>query len=186
MFLTAFIHSTRFSFRSVSRGILLWLLPGWLLAPMQSGLAGEPARSRGGMVVSDEALASEEGVKILRQGGNAVDAAVAVSFALAVVEPDAGNIGGGGFMLVRMADGRTEMIDYREAGPEGSRPDMYLDAEGRLIAEASTVGYRAIAVPGTVAGLELAHRRWGKLKWTEVLAPAIRLAEQGYPVSRPV
>ena len=184
MFLTALIHSTRSSFRSVSRGILLWLLPGWLLAPIQSGLAGEPARSRGGMVVSDEALASEEGIKILRQGGNAVDAAVAVSFALAVVEPEAGNIGGGGFMLIRMADGRTEMIDYREAGPEGSRPDMYLDAEGRLIADASTVGYRAIAVPGTVAGLELAHRRWGKLKWAEVVAPAIRLAEQGYPVSR--
>ncbi len=184
MFLTAFIRSKRYFFRSISALILLWLLSCCLLGRMQSGLTAEPARSPGGMVVSDEALASEAGVEILRQGGNAVDAAVAVSFALAVVEPEAGNIGGGGFMLVRMADGRTEMIDYRETGPQGSRPDMYLDAEGRLIADSSTVGYRGIAVPGTVAGLERAHRRWGRLKWAQVLAPAIGLAEQGYPVSR--
>jgi gamma-glutamyltranspeptidase/glutathione hydrolase len=135
------------------------------------------------MVVSDEALASEAGVEILRQGGNAVDAAVAVSFALAVVHPQAGNIGGGGFMLIRMADGRAEVVDYRETGPAGAQPDMYLDTQGRLIEDSSTVGHRAVAVPGSVAGLELAHRRWGKLKWAQVLAPAARLAEEGYRVS---
>ena len=159
-------------------GLILPLFLPWHL------MAAAPVSSRGGMVVSDEALASEAGVEILRKGGNAVDAAVAVSFALAVVEPEAGNIGGGGFMLIRMADGRSEVIDYRERGPQGSERDMYLNAQGQLVADASTVGYRAIAVPGTVAGLELAHRRWGKLKWAEAIAPAIRLAEQGYPVSR--
>ncbi len=175
--LAAFTRRKRFVLEGLQAVILLWFLPYSLTA---AGLV----RSQGGMVVSDEALASEAGVEILRQGGNAVDAAVAVSFALAVVEPEAGNIGGGGFMLIRMADGRAEVIDYRETGPQGSRPDMYLDAQGRLIADASTVGYRAIAVPGSVAGLELAHRRWGRLQWAQVLAPAIRLAEQGYPVSR--
>ncbi len=184
MLLTAFIRRNRFFSNNLWGLTLLWLLPCWLLAAMESSLAAQPVSSRGGMVVSDEALASEAGVEILRQGGNAVDAAVAVSFALAVVEPEAGNIGGGGFMLIRMADGRTEVIDYRERGPQGSRRDMYLNAQGHLIADASTVGYRAIAVPGTVAGLEMAHRRRGRLKWAEVMAPAIRLAEQGYPVSR--
>lgn len=143
----------------------------------------EPVRGRQGMVVSDEALASQAGVEILRKGGNAVDAAVAVAFALAVVQPAAGNIGGGGFMLVRMADGRTGFVDYRETAPGRATRNMYVGPDGKLDAEAATLGYRAVSVPGTVAGMELALRTYGTMKWAEVMAPAIRLAEQGFPVS---
>ena len=135
------------------------------------------------MVVSDEQLASEAGVEILKKGGNAVDAAVAVAFALAVVDPQAGNIGGGGFMLVRLADGRAAFVDYREEAPKHASRNMYLRSDGTLDAEGSTVGYRSVAVPGTVAGLELALKTYGTKKLAEVMAPAIRLAEQGFPVS---
>jgi gamma-glutamyltranspeptidase/glutathione hydrolase len=135
------------------------------------------------MVVSDEQLASEAGVEILKKGGNAVDAAVAAAFALAVVEPQAGNIGGGGFMLVRLADGRAAFIDYLEEAPRRASRDMYLRPDGTLDAEGSTIGYRSVAVPGTVAGLELALKTYGTKKLAEVMAPAIRLAEQGFPVS---
>ncbi|HEV3255107.1 MAG TPA: gamma-glutamyltransferase [Candidatus Acidoferrales bacterium] len=136
------------------------------------------------MVVSDEALASKAGVEILKKGGNAVDAAVAVAFALAVVEPEAGNIGGGGFMLVRLADGRAGFVDYREEAPQKATREMYLRADGSVDPKASTAGCRAIAVPGTVAGLDLALRTYGTMKVAAVMAPAIRLAEQGFPVSR--
>jgi gamma-glutamyltranspeptidase / glutathione hydrolase len=140
-------------------------------------------RAAHGMVATDEELGSRAGVEILQKGGNAVDAAVATAFALAVVEPAAGNIGGGGFMLVRLADGRSSFIDYREVAPEKATRDMYLDAHGQLIPEASTVGYRSVAVPGTVAGLELALKTYGTMKLADVMAPAIRLAEDGFPVS---
>jgi len=143
----------------------------------------EPVRSAHGMVASDEELGSQAGVEILRRGGNAVDAAVATAFALAVVEPAAGNIGGGGFMLVRMADGRASFLDYRETAPGKSTHDMYIKPDGRLDTEASVIGYRAVAVPGTVAGLELALETYGTMKLQEVMAPAIRLAEDGFPVS---
>jgi gamma-glutamyltranspeptidase/glutathione hydrolase len=135
------------------------------------------------MVVSDEKLASEVGIEILREGGNAVDAAVAVAFALAVVEPEAGNIGGGGFMLVRFANGQAKFIDYREVAPAGAKRDMYLDKDGALEPEASVIGYRAISVPGTVAGLTLALKTYGTKRLSEVMAPAIELAEKGFPVS---
>lgn len=135
------------------------------------------------MVVASEPLASEAGLEILRAGGNAVDAAVAIGFALAVTHPEAGNIGGGGFMLVRLAGGEAVVVDYREQAPAAASRGMYLDAQGELIPEASTVGPLAVAVPGTVAGLALAHRKYGKLKWTQVVQPAIRLAEGGFPVS---
>jgi gamma-glutamyltranspeptidase/glutathione hydrolase len=134
------------------------------------------------MVATDEELGSAAGVEILKRGGNAVDAAVAVGFALAVVEPAAGNIGGGGFMLVRLADGRTTFLDYREVAPGKATRDMYIK-DGKLDEEASVVGYRSVAVPGTVAGLELALKTYGTLKLAEVMAPAIRLAENGFPVS---
>lgn len=143
----------------------------------------EAVRGRKAMVVSDEALASEAGVEILTRGGNAVDAAVAVAFALAVVQPAAGNIGGGGFMLVRMADGRTGMVDYRETAPAKSTRDMYIRADGSLDTEAATIGYRSVAIPGTVAGMELALKTYGTKKLAEVIAPAIQLAEKGFPVS---
>lgn len=141
-----------------------------------------PVAARHAMVVSSEPFASEAGLEILRAGGNAVDAAVAVGFALAVTHPEAGNIGGGGFMLVRLAGGESVVVDYREEAPAGASRDMYLDSAGRLVPGASTEGALAAGVPGTVAGLALAHKKYGKLPWRRVLAPAIRLA-QGFPVS---
>jgi gamma-glutamyltranspeptidase/glutathione hydrolase len=140
-------------------------------------------RSTGGMVVSDEPLANEAGLAILKQGGNAIDAAVAVAFALAVVEPQAGNIGGGGFMLLRLADGRASFVDYRETAPAAAKRDMYLRPDGTLDSEAATLGYRSSGVPGTVAGMDLALHVWGTLSLERVLAPAIRLASDGFPVS---
>jgi len=143
----------------------------------------QAVRAAHGMVTTDEELGSRAGVEILQKGGNAVDAAVATAFALAVVEPAAGNIGGGGFMLVRLADGRTTFLDYREVAPERATRDMYIGADGKLDPEASTVGYKSVAVPGTVAGLELALKTYGTMKLADVMAPAIRLAEQGFAVS---
>jgi gamma-glutamyltranspeptidase/glutathione hydrolase len=135
-----------------------------------------PVRAAHGMVVSTDTYASEVGVGILRAGGNAVDAAVATAFALAVVNPEAGNIGGGGFLLLRLADGRAAALDFRERAPRGSTRDMYLDANGQLT-NGSVEGHRAVGVPGTVAGLWEAHRRYGSLPWADLVAPAIRLAE---------
>lgn len=135
------------------------------------------------MVVAADSLAAQAGIEILRQGGNAVDAAVAVAFALAVTEPRAGNLGGGGFMLIRMADGRAVMVDYRETAPGAARWDMYLDAEGSLIPGRSTTGWLSAGVPGTLSGMELALKTYGTLSLEKVLAPAIRLAEEGFPVS---
>lgn len=144
----------------------------------------EAVRGAHGMVATDEELASRAGVEILQKGGNAIDAAVATAFALAVVEPSAGNIGGGGFMLVRLADGKTNFFDYREVAPGKATRDMYIKPDGKLDEEASVIGYRAIAVPGTVAGLELALKTHGTMKLADVMAPAIRLAEQGFPITQ--
>ena len=143
----------------------------------------EPARGAKAMVVSDEKLASGVGVEIMKRGGNAIDAAVAVGFALAVVDPEAGNIGGGGFMLVRLANGRTSFIDYREVAPAKASREMYMKSDGTVDPQASLVGYRSVAVPGTVAGLTLALKTYGTMKLDDVMAPAIRLAENGFPVS---
>jgi gamma-glutamyltranspeptidase/glutathione hydrolase len=134
------------------------------------------------MVVSDNPLADAAGIEILRKGGNAVDAAVAVAFALAVVEPRAGNIGGGGFMLVRLANGKTEFVDYREEAPMAASRELYRNADGTYDMQASRLGYRAAGVPGTVAGMALALKSYGKLKLAQVMAPAIRLAD-GFEVS---
>lgn len=135
------------------------------------------------MVVSVEQHASQAGVEILRRGGNAVDAAIATALALAVTHPSAGNIGGGGFLLLRFADGRTTFIDFRERAPAAASRDMYLDVSGKVVPEASTVGLKAAGVPGTVAGLEYASRKYGKLPWSKLVAPAVRLAARGFPVS---
>jgi gamma-glutamyltranspeptidase / glutathione hydrolase len=143
----------------------------------------EPVRAAHGMVATDEPLASEAGVEILKLGGNAVDAAVATAFALAVVEPAAGNIGGGGFMLVRLADGKSTFFDYREVAPGKATREMYIKPDGKLDNQAATIGYRSVAVPGTVAGLTLALKTYGHLKLAEVMQPAIRYAEQGIPVT---
>src|SRR5712671_6483332 len=139
----------------------------------------QPVRARRAMVVTVHQQASQVGLDILRQGGNAVDAAVATGFALAVVHPAAGNIGGGGFMLVRFADGKTHFLDYREKAPKAASRDMYLDAQGNVIPNASLVGYKAIGVPGSVAGLLYAHQHWGKLTLRAVMHPAIQLAREG-------
>jgi gamma-glutamyltranspeptidase / glutathione hydrolase len=143
----------------------------------------QAVRTAKGMVATDEELGSQAGVEILKRGGNAVDAAVATAFALAVVEPAAGNIGGGGFMLVRLTGGKTVFLDYREVAPGRATRNMYINPDGKLDPEASVTGYRAVAVPGTVAGLELALKTYGSLKLADLMQPAIRLAEKGFVVS---
>jgi gamma-glutamyltranspeptidase/glutathione hydrolase len=143
----------------------------------------DPVVARHGMVASTSEIASRVGVDIMKKGGNAFDAAVAVALAMAVTWPAAGNLGGGGFMLIRKADGTSEAIDYRERAPLAASPDMYLDAHGNVIKGASTDGYKAIGVPGTVAGLMLVHKRYGKLKWSELVEPARKLAADGFIVT---
>ncbi|HEY6447317.1 MAG TPA: gamma-glutamyltransferase [Acidobacteriaceae bacterium] len=143
----------------------------------------QPVRAPHAMVVTVHHLATDAGVEVLKQGGNAVDAAVAVGFALAVVHPVAGNIGGGGFMLIHEHDGRNLFIDYREKAPLAATPNMYLDAKGNVIPDASIVGYKAIGVPGSVAGLVYAEEKYGKLTLPRVMAPAIRFAADGFVLS---
>jgi gamma-glutamyltranspeptidase / glutathione hydrolase len=149
---------------------------GWRFKAGEAAVEGEQA-----MVVSNSRQASEAGVEILRAGGNAVDAAVAVGFALAVTWPEAGNIGGGGFMLTRMADGRTSAVDYREMGPLKASRDMYLDSTGKRTNK-SLVGHLASGVPGAVAGMAQALRERGTMSLAQVLVPAIRLARDGFTV----
>jgi gamma-glutamyltranspeptidase/glutathione hydrolase len=158
-------------------------LPLVVLATVVSALSFTPVAGRHGMVASSEPLASELGVQILREGGNAVDAAVAVGFALAVTHPVAGNIGGGGFMLIRLASGEAVVVDYREAAPTAASRNMYVDSHGELIPRASTVGALSAGVPGTVAGLALAEEKYGKLGLARVIAPAVHLARDGFVVS---
>ena len=140
----------------------------------------EPIRAEHGMVVTAEKQATRIGMSILQQGGNAVDAAVAVGFALAVTYPQAGNIGGGGFMVIRTFDGARFTLDYREKAPGGADRNMYLDEQGNVVEDASIVGYLASGVPGSVAGLYRAHKRFGKLPWKNLVQPAIDLARSGF------
>ena len=147
------------------------------------GASKAPVRAKQGMAASSEKLASQIGIDTLKKGGNAVDAAVAVGFALAVTHPTAGNLGGGGFMLIRFASGETACIDYRETAPAAAGRDVYLDSSGQIVPKASTQGYRASGIPGTPAGLCLAQQKYGRLSLKEVIQPAIDLAEQGFPVS---
>ena len=142
--------------------------------------ADEPARADSGMVVSAHVLASRVGDRILRQGGNAVDAAVATGFALAVVYPRAGNIGGGGFMVIRFPEGRATTIDFREKAPLAAHPEMWLDESGEYDYQKHHLSHMAVGVPGTVAGLAHAHERYGRLPWRAVVEPAVRLAREGF------
>jgi gamma-glutamyltranspeptidase/glutathione hydrolase len=144
--------------------------------------AAQPVRARHAMVVSRERHATSVGLEVLKNGGNAIDAAAAVGFALAVTHPSAGNIGGGGFMLLRLADGRTTFIDFRERAPLSASRNMYLDAAGNATQD-SVMGYRAAAVPGTVRGLEYAAKKYGTKPWAELVHPAVELAARGFPVS---
>jgi len=162
------------------------LVCGWcvLTAIVVSAAPTRPTRAPHVMVASIHELASRAGVEMLRSGGNAVDAAVATGFALAVVYPEAGNLGGGGFLLLRNADGKVHFIDFREKAPAAATENMYLDAAGNVLPESnkesSVVGYRSIGVPGTVAGLIYAEKQYGKLSIEKVMAPAIRLARDGF------
>ncbi|MBC7931904.1 MAG: gamma-glutamyltransferase [Rubrivivax sp.] len=176
--------------------VRLLLVIAFLLSPVASLWQGafdggialaasrEPVRARRGMVASTSRIASQVGVDVLRRGGNAVDAAIAVAFALAVTYPAAGNLGGGGFMMIRLRDGRTTAIDYREMGPAAAHRNIYLDERGNLKEGegSSTLGYRASGVPGTVAGMELALKKYGsgRLNWSQLVEPARRLAAQGF------
>ena len=144
--------------------------------------AREPVRFKKAMVVAQEPVAADVGRAILKAGGNAVDAAVAVGFALAVTYPYAGNLGGGGFMLLRMADGRTGFIDFRERAPLSSTRNMYLDAAGNPTRD-SVLGWRAAGVPGTVRGLELAHKKYGSKPWPKLVEPSVKLARKGFEIS---
>jgi len=135
------------------------------------------------IVASVHEFASRAGVEMLRSGGNAIDAAVATGFVLAVVHPQAGNLGGGGFLLLRNANGKTHFIDFRETAPAAATENMYLDAQGNVIPDASVVGYKSIGVPGTVAGLVYAEKQYGKLSLGKVMAPAIKLARDGFPLA---
>jgi gamma-glutamyltranspeptidase / glutathione hydrolase len=169
-------------FRDKSLILLLMAAVG-IFAPTRALGSTEPVHAQHGIVVSVHELASRAGVEMMQAGGNAVDAAVATGFALAVVHPAAGNLGGGGFMLVRMADGKAHFLDYREKAPAAAKRDMYLDAQGNVIEGASQIGYKSIGVPGSVAGMVYAEQKYGKLTLQQVMAPAIRLAREGYALS---
>ncbi len=160
--------------------IVRGIIPLALCVSAFAGSVMHPTHAPKAMVASVQPDASDAGVEIMKAGGNAVDGAVAVGFALAVTHPEAGNIGGGGFMLFRRADGEVHFVDYREKAPSKAAADMYLDKEGNVIAEMSTVGHKAIAVPSSVAGMAYAEKHWGKLTLQQVMQPAIRLARDGF------
>jgi len=174
-----FTYKPHLALRALALPALLLCLHFFSTTPVNA----QQVRASHGMVASANAIASQVGVDILKRGGNAVDAACAVGLALAVTYPAAGNLGGGGFMMIRMADGRCVAVDYREMAPEAAQRTMYLDSSGKVIPNLSLVGYRASGVPGTVAGLGLAQQKYGVLKWHDVVEPARRLAAEGFPVS---
>ena len=165
--------------RGVAGAVFAALL---LLAPALDAAAPRAPQGRGGAVASDDARATAAGIEVLEAGGNAADAAVATALALAVVFPEAGNLGGGGFAVVRTPAGEVTTLDFREVAPAAARRDMYLDEAGRAIPDASLVGPLAAGVPGSPAGLHELHRRHGRLPWARVVAPAERLAREGFRV----
>jgi gamma-glutamyltranspeptidase / glutathione hydrolase len=163
-----------------TRHFLKFALVFALGVPALAGAMVQPTHAPKAMVAAVQGDASNAGVEVMKAGGNAVDAAVAVGFALSVTHPEAGNIGGGGFMLFRRPDGEVHFLDYREKAPSKATADMYLDKNGNVIKDMSTLGYKAIAVPGSVAGLAYAQQHWGKLPLARVMEPAIRLARDGF------
>src|SRR5271170_4718058 len=167
-------------FMKLKYSILHGIVAVALSAQALAGSVMRPTRAPKAMVASVQPDASDAGVEIMKAGGNAVDAAVAVGFALAVTHPEAGNIGGGGFMLFRRPGGEVHFLDYREKAPSKAAAAMYLDSHGNVVPEMSTVGYKSIAVPGSVAGLAYAEQHWGKLSLQRVMEPAIRLAREGF------
>ena len=171
----------------IQRSFLILCTLCALLASTVAAAPLRPTHAPHAIVSSVHELASRAGVEMLRSGGNAIDAAVATGFALAVVHPQAGNLGGGGFLLLRNATGETHFIDFREKAPAAATANMYLDAHGNVIPESSkdssVVGYKSIGVPGSVAGLVYAEKQYGKLSLEKVIAPAINLARDGFPLA---
>jgi gamma-glutamyltranspeptidase/glutathione hydrolase len=155
-----------------------------LAASPAAAVSPQPVEGEHGMVVSDQKLASEVGAAMLRAGGNAIDAAVAVGYAQAVVNPCCGNLGGGGFMTIRLASGELIFVDFREAAPKAATADMYLDEKGAVIPRASLDGWKAVGVPGSVLGLDTVLSKWGTKDRATVMAPAIRLAREGFTLTR--
>ena len=145
--------------------------------------ATEPVRARSGMVVSQNWIASEVGRDVLVAGGNAIDAAIATGLALAVVHPFAGNLGGGGFMVVRFPNGQSTAIDFREKAPLASFPEMWLDENGEYSRQVHHDSHKAVGVPGTVAGFDRAHKLYGNIDWARVVSPSVALAEDGFELS---
>jgi len=165
-------------YRNLFRAILAGMVAGACLSVRAASVA--PVAAEHGMVVTAQHLATQVGVDVLKKGGNAVDAAVAVGYALAVVYPAAGNLGGGGFMTIQLADGRKTFLDFREKAPLAARADMYLDANGNVIKGLSSRGHLAVGVPGTVTLLELAREKYGTMKRAALIAPAIAYADTGF------
>src|SRR6201986_1817129 len=159
------------------------ILLACLVSPADAA-SERPVPAEKGMVVSAQRLATDVGVDVLKRGGNAIDAAVAVGYALAVVYPAAGNLGGGGFMTIQFADGRKTFLDFREKAPRAARRDMFLDKDGHVVKSLSTVGWLAVGVPGTVSGLEYARQKYGTMTRAALIAPAIGLAEEGFTLDQ--
>lgn len=181
------IRSGRFGIvfgKSTVACILVACLWSLVLAPVANAASERPVAAAKGMVVTAQHLATQVGVDILKRGGNAIDAAVAVGYALAVVYPAAGNLGGGGFMTIRFADGRKTFLDFREKAPRAASRTMYLDKDGNVIKGLSTVGWLAVGVPGTVSGLEYARKKYGSMTRPALIAPAIELAEDGFTLDQ--
>ncbi len=178
--MSACLMPTRRALLATVASCLVWAAAG---VPVQAASVA-PVAAENGMVVTAQHLATQVGVDVLRRGGNAIDAAVAVGYALAVVYPAAGNLGGGGFMTVQLADGRKTFVDFREKAPLAATPGMYLDAAGQVIPKLSTSGHLAVAVPGSVAGLEQVRAKYGTMSRPALLAPAIALAEKGFVLDR--
>ncbi len=167
--------------RTARRALLAMATGALVAAPLAAQSGRTPAQARNGMVVSNHYLASEAGRDVLKAGGNAIDATIATAFALAVTLPSAGNIGGGGFIVYHTADGRATTINFRETAPAAATERMYLGPDGEVKDDSNHEGLLSVGVPGTVAGLWMAHQKYGKLPWARLVQPAIDLAEQGFP-----
>lgn len=176
---------SKLKYKFASSLILVFFIGSTLITSCVTGQLGKNDKGeyKNGMVVSAHPEGSKVGLEILKKGGNAVDAAVAVQFALAVVYPNAGNIGGGGFMVYRSSSGETATLDFREKAPLQSSRNMYLDSSGNQIPGKSIFGHLAAGVPGTVDGMVQAHKKFGKLSWAQLIEPAIKLAENGFPIT---
>ena len=169
--------------KNFKTAFIFFIILQLFILSIANAISKYPVRGKNGMVVTSEQLASNVGIEILKKGGNAVDAAVAVGFALAVTYPTAGNLGGGGFMVIHFPDGQSTSIDFREKAPLQAFRDMYLDKNGNVIEGKSTLGYLACGVPGSAAGLTMALEKYGTMMLADVMKPALRLAKIGFPVS---